>query len=267
MPAVAYSNNDLSRFFLQLMGDNALILYNAFSPQEKDLPIKLKELAAKFDGLATRAQNPSVGQMAQINKEAYQATLELRTNLLELLKQILTTRYHIDIKPMMINYFIDEAEKYMELLNGFMTQKTPMFDLLSEEIFWLPVFSIQNRYIADNLGYFQEQTRTYAQHLAQYLTNYAAFSDELKGLTRIGTDTFPMLKQHHVATMELLNTYNKFLNNITGLVAQQKLQGSMSLLYLDRAQRMLCFFLKNASAALEIKVLECDPYSKRLSRY
>lgn len=268
MAAAAYSNTDVNRFFLQVMGDNALIIYNAFSPQEKELPQRFKDLTGRFDALAQRAnQNPDAAQTAQINREAYQAVLDLRKYYLELMKLILTSRYHIDIKPSLINFFIDVSEKYMELLDDFINKKAPVFDLLSEEIFWLPVFSISNRYIADNLGYFQEQTRTYAQHLAHYLTNYTAFSEELQGLTRTGLADFPMLQQHHIATMELLNTYYKFISNIIDLVRQRKLQSSMSLLYLDRARRALCFFLENASKTLDIKAPDCDPYSKRISEY
>lgn len=268
MAAVAYSNTDVNRFFLQILGDNALIVYNAFSPQEKELSPKFKVLADKFDALAQRAnQNPTAQQTAQINRDAYQSALNLRKYLLDVMKLFLTTRFYIALKPIMLNLFIDETEKYMGFLNDFLNQKAPVFNLLSEEIFWLPVFSVQNRYIADNLGYYQEQTRTNTQHLAHYLTNYAAFSTELQGLTRTGIDDFPMLKQHHIAVMELLGTYYTFLSNIIELVQQRKLQGSMSLLYLDHARRKLCFFFKNAASSLDIKAPDCDPYSKRISIY
>ncbi len=266
MAAVTYSNNDLNRFWLGIMGDNALILYNSLSPQEaKDAP-QAKALADRFDALKLRAnQNPAPEQTASINEEAKQAVQDFRTLLLQILNIYLTKKYHIDLKPAVINNLISEAERYLHFLDIFMRKKQPVYNLLDEEIFWLPLFSIQNRYIADNLGYFQEQNRNSARNLASYLNNYAAFSAELKGLSRIGTEDFPLAQEHHIAVLDLLNRYYIFLSSLISLVQKKRIPGSMSLLYLDRSQRELCDFLQKLARNQDAKAPDCDPYAKRIS--
>ncbi len=266
MAVVTYSNEDLNRFWLQIMGDNAIIIFNALSPQESDDAPKVKALADRFDALALRAnQNPTPEQTAGINREAYGAVQDFRKFLLQIMKTLLTSRYYIYLKPGIIINFVGEAQRYLDLLDVFMQNKKPEYNPLLEEIYWLPLFSIQNRYIADNLGYYQEHNINFARNLASYINKYAAYSVELKGLSRIGTENFPMAREHHIAVFDYLNTYFKFLNNIVFLQQQKKIPSSMSLLYLDRSRRMLCHFLKQMAVFLDSEAPDCDPYAKRIS--
>lgn len=266
MAAFTYTNNDLNRFWLNIFADNALVVRNALSPQETEFVSQAKALADRFDALALRANpNPTAGQTAQINKDATQAAQDFRAFLLRLLDSVLVSNYWIALKPAVLNLFVDEIEKYISFINSFTQNRNPEFDPLLEEIFWLQVFSVQNRYIADNIGYFQTRNRESAQNFATILTNYEAFSDELFGLSRIGTEDFPMAREHHIEVFELLQGYFDFLNNLTVLEQQRKLPSSMSLLYLDRSRRILCYFLKNMARFLNIKEPDCDPYAKRIS--
>lgn len=266
MAAVTYSNEDLNRFWLQIMGDNALVVYNALSPREASDAPKAKALADRLDALLERAsQNPTPSETAQINKEAYQAAQDLRSFFLSLLKPLLTSKYPINLKPTHLNLFTDEAERYMVLLRDFMQKKTPKFDPLLEEIYWLPILSIHNRYIADNISYYQPRNRESAQKYAELIDTYGGFSEILQGLSQFGTSDFPMAREHHIAVVDLLNGYYEFLNNLVRLQQQRKLPGSISLLYLDRSRRILCYFLGQMAQYLESKAPDCDPYAKRIS--
>jgi hypothetical protein len=268
MAAVTYSNTDINRFWLQVLGDNALIILNILSPQSSAEIRDAKALADRFDALALRAnQNPTPEQTAQLNREAFQAAQEIRKFFIHILDLMLTTNFHIDIKPAIINYFVNEAERYMDLLNAFMQNKTPASDLLKEEIFWLPAFSLQNRYIADKLGYFQIENREKARTLATVIDRYWDSSVELYGISRIGTEDFPMVREHHLVVIDVLNGYYRFLNNLITLKEERRQSGSMSLLYLDRSRRMLCRFLMQAAAFTDTTVPTCDPYAKRISIY
>ena len=268
MAAVTYSNTDLNRFWLQILGDNALIIFNALSPEGTEEVRSAKALADRFDALVLRAnQKPTAEQTTQINRDALQAAQDLRQFLLRILNLMLTSKFHIDLKPGTINYFVNEIEKYLSLLNAFTQNKRPTFDPLLEEIFWLPIFSLQNRYIADKIGYFQLENREKAQHLATVFNQYWAFSIELLGLSRIGTYDFPITREHHIAVIDLLNRYYKYLKNIVALQEEESQPGSMSLLYLDRSRRMLCLFLKQMAVFTNTTVPDCDPYAKRISSF
>lgn len=268
MADATYSNEDLNRFWLNILADNVLVISNSISPQQTvDVP-RARALADRFDALALRAnQNPTAAQTDQLNKDAFQATQDLRQFFLHVLDSMLTSRYSIYLKPAIINAFVNETEKYLSQLNAYMQNKKPVFDPLAEEIFWFPIFSFQNRYIADNLGYYQVQNRQRAQDLANYLSNYQKYSRVLQDISRIGTQDFPLAREHHIATTEVLNTYYRFLNNLVNLQRKRELPGSMSLLYLDRARRMLCFYLKQMAAFLGTSAPDCDPYAKRISSF
>ena len=266
MAAVTYSNTDLNRFWLQMLGDSALITLNAFSPEEVNETRQAKALADRFDALALRAnQNPTADQTAQLNRDAFQATQDLRKFYLQILNLMLTSIFHIDLKPEQINCFVNGTERYLSLLDAFTQNKKPSFDPLLEETFWLPVFTICNRYIAGRLGYFQEQNREKAQKLASVINKYWAYSVQLMGISRIGTEDFPLVQEHHVVVADVLNGYYEFLKNLISLKEQKKQPGSMSLLYLDHSRRMVCFFLKQMAVVIDSKAPDCDPYAERIS--
>lgn len=268
MAVVTYSNTDANRFWLNIFGDTALIVLNALSTDETDYTSRAKSFADRFDALSKRAnQTPSIDQTAQINKEAVQITQDFRAYLLEVMDAVLVSNYWIGLKPSVLNNFVDETEKYLTELNSFSQKKTPDFDLLLEEIFWLKIFSLHNRYIADKMGYFQVRNRQSAQNFATLLTNYQAYSNSLYGLSRIGTEDFPLAREHHVAVFELLVGYYEYLSNLIKLLQQRKLPGTISPLYLDMARRVLCNFLKNMAQSLDTKAPDCDPFSKRISTF
>ena len=266
MAAVTYSNEDINRFWLQIMGDNALILYNALSPQEAEDTDQAKALTDKFDALALRAnQNPTADQTAQINKEAFQATQDLRRYFLQIARKFVTKIYYLDLDLAVINNFVNDTERYLDLLHAYMHGKQPAFDPILEEIFWLPIFTQQSNYIADNVGYYQKENRERALYLADILNDYWSFSMELRGFSRIGTYDFPIAKEHQIAVVNVLRDYYEFLTSLVALQQQDKIPGSMSLLYMDRSRRMACYALKEAAEYLGSQTPDCDPYTQRIS--
>jgi Protein of unknown function (DUF2935). len=267
MATVTYSNEDINRFWLQIMGDNALILLNSLSPVEAENVRQAEELAKQFDALALRAnQSPTANQTAQLNKEAFQATQDLRKFILQIAKKFLTKVFYLDLKPSVVNYFVDETERYLDHLYTFMQNRQPPFNLIQDEIFWLRIFTQQADYIADNVGAYQKKTRERALDMADSLNEYWAFSVELQGFSRIGKETFSIALDHHVAVVNLLREYYEFLTSLIDLQQLMvKIAGSLSLLYLDRSRRMVCLFLRQAAQYSSTELPDCDPYAKRIS--
>ena len=266
MAAVTYSNEDLNRFWLQILGDGAIIVLNAFSPKEVEKAKQAKELADRFDTLALRAnENPTADQLSQINREAYQSAQDFRKFTLLTAKKLLTEDFHLDVKPSLLNNYINETEKYLDLLNTYMNNRKPEFDPIQEEIFWLPVFMHQSYYISSNVGFYQKESRERALNFADILNEYRAFSVELRGMSAIGTSDFPMAREHHRAVLNVLNEYYEFLTSLISLHQRATMPGSMSLLYLERSRRIVCFYLWEASEFLNALPPNCDPYAQRVS--
>jgi hypothetical protein len=266
MAAVTYSNTDINRFWLQIISDGILIVYNALSPLETEDAKQARALADRFDDLALRAnQEGAAEQTAQINSEALQAAQDARRYFLYIAKNVVTKDYYLDLQLAVINNFINETERYIELLNAFTQGKQPAFDPIREEIFWLPIFTQQSNYISDNVGFFQKENRERALNLADIFNEYWSFSNVLLGFSRIGRTDFPIALQHHRAVVDALTDYYEFMTSFVALQRREAIIGSMSLLYMDRARRMACFFLTQMSLYLDLRSPDCDPYAQRIS--
>jgi hypothetical protein len=266
MATVTYSNEDLNRFWLRILGDGALIILNALSPKEAEAAKQVRALAERFDSLALRSnENPTAEQMVQINKEAFQTAQDFRMFLLLTAKKFLTEDFHLDVKPSLLNNYVNETERYLDLLNTFMQNRKPVFDQIREEIFWLPVFTHQTYYIASNVGYYQKENREKAQNYTDILNEFWAFSMELDMMSLIGTGDFPMAREHHRAVVNVLNDYYEFLTSLIALQKRATMPGSLPMLYLDRSRRIVCFYLREAAVFLDSEAPDCDPYAQRIS--
>ena len=266
MAEVTYSNEDINRFWLKDMGDMALILLNAVSPANTEDVRRARALADRFDALAVRAdQDSTPDQTTQINRDAVPATLDLQKFILDIMKKYVTSNYYLDLKPQVLTNFLKSTDKYLGLLNTFIQNKAPLFDTASEEVFWLPIFLQQSYYISNNVGYFQKEYRERAQEFSDIFNDEVSFSQELQGLYRIGKRDFPVAIQHHEAVINTLRDYYEFLTSLTGQAEERRIPGPMSLLYLDRARRMACYFLRQMAVFLDEQPLDCDPYAQRIS--
>ncbi|MEI6101934.1 MAG: hypothetical protein WCP73_08860, partial [Eubacteriales bacterium] len=73
--------------------------------------------------------------------------------------------------------------------------------------------------------------------------------------------------EHHVSVASKLRELNEFMSTIIALQQDTRIPGSVSLLYLDRARRMICFYLLQWARYANDAVPDCNPYAKRISLY
>lgn len=266
MAAITYSNQDINRFWLNIMADNALIIYNAFSPANVEGARQAKEFADRFDNLVTIAsQNQTGDQLIQTNTESFQAIQKFRIFLLELLNTMLTRKIHFDLKLEIINDMVNMAEYYIILLDIYMRGRQPVFNPILEDIFWMPMLLIQNRYITDNIGQYESMYREVAVKFTGIFTENWLGAMELQGFTRIGKNDFPIANEHHKFLYKITTEYYEYLANLVSLVENQRLLVPLSVLFLDRSRRLACFYLTNLSVINNYKKPDCDPYARRIS--
>jgi hypothetical protein len=258
------TNENYNRFYLNMLADNVLIIRNALSPEEITDAKAAKELADRLDALADIAGKTATPEN---NKLAFEIAQEARRFFLHVLNRMLTENFHVDLKFAAVNTFVSEAEKYLDVLDAFMNGRIPEYDPIREEIFWLPVFTIQSRYIADNVGYYQMRNRQKATDMADVFNEYGSFSVQLQGMKRAGEGYRVLADSHHVAVADVLREFYEFLTSIVSLLRQKRAPGSLSLLYLDRARRMVCFYLMQWSTSINETLPDCDPYARRSSVY
>ena len=265
MSAVHYSNEELNHFWLNILADNTLIIRNALSPDEEEDTKRAKAYTDKLDALAVKAGNAATPEN---NRLAFEAAQEVRRFFIYMLNKKVSEVYHLDLKPATINLFAGETEKYMDDLSQFMKGKTPQYDPITEEIFWLPIFTLQARYISDNIGYYEKEYREIFLSLADTLNNSWSYSIELKGIiTRIGETYTRLADQHHVWVANKLRELNETISTIITLQMDTRIAGSLSILYMDSSRKSICFYLMQWARSINEKDPDCNPYAKRISIY
>lgn len=268
MSDVSYSNQELNRFWLNILAADTLLIYNALSPGEVEVAKRAKEYADRLEALAIQAAQDSDIQDTSLNSDAHRAAQDVRKFFIYILDRKTSEDFHLDLKSTAINAFAGETEKYIDALSAFMKNQKPQYDPVEEEVFWLLRFTNHSKYIADNIGNFQRRYREKASELADTLNEFWAFSIELQGIvSRVGQKYSRLADEHHSAVANVLQELYEFTTTIYRLQEDTRIPGTLSLLYLDRIRRMVCFYLIQWARSINATPLDCDFYTQSESRY
>lgn len=267
MADAPYSNQELNRFWLRQLAECVLILYNSLSPDEKEAAAA-KAYVDRFDALALRADTAAGAAETALNREAFEAAQDLRKFFIYILNKKTSGDFHLDLKTPYVSSFASQTEKYMDALYAFLHSQKPQFDPIDAEVFWLNIFTNMCRYVSDNLGNFQKRYRDQARNLAETLNEYWAFSVELKAIESLeGGKRTPLAQEHHRAVYTILIEMYEFITTILRLQRETRIPGSLSLMYLGRIKRILCFFLTTAAKFMHETPPDCNPFANRISNY
>lgn len=266
MADVTYNNQFENLFWLEIMGNNARIILFGLHPDDTAEITAARSFITMFDNLHIRAsQVKTTDELAKINNEAFAATQKIRQFFLHILDLQVTQSLRMLVKPLIINDMVDLANEYLRILYAFTHDRLPSFDPLDQDLLWLPTFITQSRYVADNVGFYEDGIRQTANQYASVFQNLFNYSLELKGISRIGKRNFPIERKHRRDMERILREYSSFIANIMLNVQRNETPGTLSLEFMDRADRILCYYLRQLSVLSDSLVPECDPTSPRLS--
>lgn len=265
MAGYTYSNRDENRFWLEIMGDNALILHSRMAPGKREADEALYFFNV-FEQLERRAaENPEGADLNELDRDAYNDVLRFRTFLLGILKSVVTQNFFVLIKPVYISNMATLAEEYLYLLGRFIEGKAPAHAPIVQDIFWLPILSSEARYIADNVGLYQRDLKRRAEDFSADLSYFFQYAVELQGIQRIGDQEFQILKQYRQDLFKKLVELMQFVQEVIGIYQQNGLPGTVSLLELDSFYRKLCYYTNQIAVAADLTKPACNAYSVRLS--
>ncbi len=265
MAEYIYSNRDENQFWLEIMGDGALMLHSRISSgrREADEALYFFNL---FDRLERRAgENNTPEELNELNRDAYNNAMRFRAFVLNLLKSLATGVSFINMKPAYINNMATLAEEYMYLLGKFIEGKNPTHSAIAQDIFWLPMLYAEARYIADNVGLFQRELKNKAEETAADLSYYFMYAVELQSTMRIGSGDYQILKQYRRKLLPKLEEFHKFVQELIVTHQRNGLPGTVSLLQLDSLARKLCYYINQLAVTSEVLRPSCNAYSVRLS--
>jgi hypothetical protein len=260
-----YSNEVENRFWLQILGDLATFLYQHIPVGESETA-EAMDYFTRLEALYNRAlMNLDDKALAQLNQDAYKEVSSFRAFILNILRKMLNEGFYVSLKINVLNALVNLVERYLYELYHFIHNKKLEIDPIESDLLWLLFLKEQSRYIADQTGYFKNNLKRNAEY---YINSFDQFYDDaliLKGLYRTGSTDFELTKQFRSELYDLLNNFADYLSSLVQLQQKNLLPGTMPLLELDFAQRVLCYYFILESNAAGKKAPNCNFLRKRLS--
>jgi hypothetical protein len=172
----------------------------------------------------------------------------------------------IFIKPSIINNAVTMAQEYLYLLDSFINNKQPKTGTAVQlQLYWLPTFIQITKVIIDSLGIYQVGLRRQAEDFSNDFINLLLSAIELEGVSRINAPDYPILNEHNKEVQQTLKEFSKFVESLISLRQQNRTPGTLSVLYLDRTNRIVCYVLRKLATLTDSELPECDPARPRVS--
>lgn len=252
------------RFWLQILGDHSRFIYNALSPIElKDIQIASKFIH-QFDQLLTLARKQSAA-LAELNKQAYELTEQLRLFKLNLLDRLLLGKLKIGLTPTFINHMVNELEEYVRILSSLLAGKgVPQFSSLHHDLLWLQDASGHAASLAMDLDAVEKRLIKKSQKFEKHFTQYYMKAIELVGYFRTMRDRYPALGKFHNDINLEMKVFMAFLKELEELELGEELLSRIDPLMPNHMYREECYYLLKLSQSGDIAQPDCDPAIPRI---
>jgi Protein of unknown function (DUF2935). len=255
-----------NRFWLEVMGDYARLIITGLPETQADFLNRAQQFKTLFDNLLERAMGTfTIEQLKLFNQEAYQATQNIRTFILEIIKRIITQESDIiaNLYPEILNHMINDTELYLTNLAAYLGDISARVNSTQVSLDWLFNIYTTCKYIGDNLSIAFFRERSKAEIFQNQFLNLYLKAFLLNGFRRTGLSEFPSLIQANDEIQEIMMGYATFIVDLIRLKTQKKIIGPLSTLFLDNTYRQLCYYMTQLSEASTIKPPLCDPSSPR----
>ncbi|MGM0881879.1 MAG: DUF2935 domain-containing protein [Bacillota bacterium] len=254
------------RFWLQILGDHARFILNALSPKEqKDIEIAAQYIQL-FDQLLHKSKMPdAASNLVELNKEAYELTISLRTFKLSLLQRVLLGQVAIGFSPTFLNHMVNELEEYVKILVALLEGKpVPHYSALHHDLLWLPDAAGHAASIAMNLDVVEKRLIEKSEEFEQHFNEFYLKAIELAGYLRTLRTHYPAIDKFHVDVNLEMIVFMAFLKEIEELGISAELLSRINPLIPDHMYREECYYLLKLSQCGAVSPPNCDPAKPRL---
>lgn len=256
-----------SRFWLQLLGDHARLVFRSLSPDETQEASEAQGFIARLDGLLEEARK-SGGKEAlkSLSGRAEKAAQDFRKYILHLLKRQITGDLSIDLNPATLSMIVNSAEIYLDILRAYLAGRQPSFNALILYSFWLQNIYIDSLNIQNDIGILYFEERQKAGEFADLFLKLYNTASIIDGLHRTGLNDFPAQDKFNDQVQGTMIAYAEYLVDLINLIAGHQYIGGLSLLFVDSTYRQLCYFMTKLSEVSTVKAPVCDPSSPRMEQ-
>jgi hypothetical protein len=253
------------RFWLQILGDHARFILMALSPAEREDVRRAESFIARFDALLAAARmRDAESRLPALNREASEATRELKAFKLGLLERLLTGNVDLLLTPTFLNHMVNELEEYERILAELLAGRpVPRLHPLHYDIVWLQ----------DAIGHAAELSydmdlveRRWIEKSRTFQMEFGAFflkAIEMAGYLRTSLSTFPAFEKFHADIDLEMKLFMRFLQELEELQIGPKLLDRIHPLMPDHMFREECYYLTKLAAYGLVPEPGCDPSRPR----
>ncbi len=254
-----------NRFWLQIMGDHARIIFYALAPTESEYILTAQQFIIQFDELLKRShQSPTNKELDTLMQEADQAVLRFREFKLELLGMSLNSDLQSHLSPSVYNDMTNELEEYLQILKALQANQPILLPAIHYHMLWLSLAADHAASILTGLDFSdcagQERADRYRKEFQQLYLKALA----INGFLRTGLTTFPFLAAFNEQAANIMNEYIEYLDKLSDQRADNKVIGTITALEADHMLREACYYLQKLSQITNIiRHPDCDPTRPR----
>jgi hypothetical protein len=254
------------RFWLQVLGDHARMLFKALGPNETNEIRQAQCFIKLFDDLLVQARKKDMPpyELSQLNTTAYNAAQQIRSFKLHLIKRQLIASIVIEFPPSFINHMVNEVEEYLFILGNIMQNRLPVVNPIHHHLVWLLDGSGHAYGIAGALDMVEKKYMEKSQEFAQIFDELYLKAVELCGYMRTNLTQFPSLSQLNKEVDKKMEAFKTFLKELEKLVDENKILGTLYPLILDHMYREECYYITKLSFVSEVETPDCDPTAPRV---
>lgn len=253
------------RFWLQVLGDHGRFIRDSLSSLEREEVQKAMAFIHTFDHLLQQARaSLSTEEWIQLAKEAYQASIQIRTFKLHLIQRHLTESIHLQLSPTFINHMVNEVEEYIRILHHLCRGEVPpLQNPLHHHLVWLLDAAGHAGAIEDNMDAVEKRLKKKSHHFTTHFEQFYIKAVELAGYMRTNLRNFPALDRFNSQVELEIAVFKRFLGEIEELRLTNQALGVLSPLMADHMAREECYYLIKLSQVSQVRDPGCDPTSPR----
>lgn len=254
------------RFWLQILGDHSRFILNSLSPKETNDVQQAQHWIACFDMLLSQARNASGGlTLAELNRQAHTAAMQLRAFKLSLLERLLLGKVTVGLPPTFFNHMVNELDEYVRILHALLEGKpVPLYEPLHYDMVWLPDASGHAGSIVMGLDRVERSLIERYTSFEKHFNDLFLKAVEMAGYMRTGLRDFPAFRRFHAEIDLEMSLFRKFLQELEELELSAAVLDTITPLMPDHMAREECYYLTKLAAVGLVPSPNCDPAKPRV---
>ena len=232
-------------FWLQILGDHGRFIHDSLAPSEVENIKIANAFIKKFDQLlVTSKQQLGEQQLRSLLQNAKQASEEIRTFKLVLIKEQLIGVIKITLPPPFINHMVNEVEEAIRLFSCLeLGQIAPAVHPLHHDLLWLLDAAGHAGAIDANLDRVEKQLKEKGHKFTKEWEDFYLKAIELAGFLRTNVMKFPALEKFHNDVHLEMTIFQVFLHELEEMELNKETLGILTPLMADHMAREESYYL------------------------